>query len=269
MRSLLQAIPLLISVVVTGCSSFTSVGSKGPMVDTVNIGSCNPTPCAKVTFSTLPELPETFATDGKAAIYARVDAALYAPLEEGDGDISRARFLREVTAQYDEYLAVKDPAVVVDWQVARTAFVMYANADLVSVVVKSEGYLGGAHGFSEETLFVFDGRSGKALSWDDVIAPGSRPIFERAAEAEFRRARGIQPTQTLQDAGFTFENDTFALPHNFALTDKGISCHYNPFEVAPYVMGATNFTVPIEVVLPALRSEAINALALSPTKSEP
>jgi hypothetical protein len=140
---------------------------------------------------------------------------------------------------------------------------MYANGELVSVVVKNEGFLGGAHGFSEETLFVFDGKSGKALAWDDVIASGSRDIFEKIAEAEFRRARSIPAGQSLSDAGFTFENEAFALPANFALTDKGISCHYNPYEVGPYVMGATDFTVPIEAVLPALRSDTVNALSLT------
>lgn len=246
-----------------GCAAFSPVTAKRPSVETVNVGSCNPLPCAKVTFATLPELPDTFSAEAKDLIYARVDAALYAPLEEGEDEVSRGRFLSEVTAQYEEYLQIKDPDTVVDWQVSRTAFVMYANAQLASVVVKSEGFLGGAHGFSEETLFVFDGTSGKKLSWDDVIEPTSRGIFEKAAEAEFRRARGIPPTQTLQEAGFTFENDAFILPTNFALTDKGIVCHYNPYEAGPYVMGATDFTVPLEVVLPALQSDIMKAVAPS------
>ena len=256
----------LVSVALTGCATISSVGTKEAVVDTVTIGSCNPLPCAKVTFATLPELPSTFPTSSKATIHLRVDEALYAPLEEGEGPTSRARFLKELTAQYDDYLTLKDPHVVVDWQVSRTAFILYANANVVSVVVKSEGFLGGAHGFSEESLFVFDGTSGKSFSWDEVIESSSRGIFERAAEAEFRRARSVPPTQSLQEAGFTFENEVFALPTNFALTDKGIVCHYNPYEVGPYVMGATDFTVPMEVVMPALRSEIISALAPPPEK---
>jgi hypothetical protein len=254
-------VAILMMVSLCGCAAFSTVAPKRPSVETVNIGSCAPLPCAKVTFATLPELPDSFTTEAKSSIYARVDEALYAPLEEGEDEISRDRFLSEVTAQYEEYLQVKDPGTVVDWQVSRTAFIVYANAHLVSVVVKSEGFLGGAHGFSEETLFVFDGTSGKKLSWDDVIEPTSRGIFEKAAEAEFRRARGIPPMQTVQEAGFTFENDVFTLPINFALTDKGIMCHYNPYEAAPYVMGATDFTVPIEAALPALQSDIMKAVA--------
>ena len=255
---------ILMMVSLCGCAAFSTFAPKRPSVETVNIGSCDPLPCAKVTFATLPELPENFPKEAKASIYARVDEALYAPLEEGEGEFSRGRFLSEVTTQYEEYLQVKDPGTVVDWQVSRTAYIVYANAHLASVVVKNEGFLGGAHGFNEETLFVFDGTSGKKLSWDDVIEPTSRAIFEKVAEAEFRRARGIPPTQTLQEAGFTFENDAFTLPTNFALTDKGIMCHYNPYEAGPYVMGATDFTVPIEAALPALQSDIMKAVAPSP-----
>lgn len=266
MRVPLGVLFLFLTVSLGGCAALSTAGTKDASVETVNIGSCNPLPCVRVTFATLPELPEGFTTEAKASICARVDEALYAPLEEGEGEITRARLLREITAEYEEYLKLKDPDVVVDWQIARTAFILYGNAHLASVIVKSEGFLGGAHGFSEESLFVFDGASGKRLSWDDVIESSSRSIFEKAAEAEFRRARGIAPTQTLQEAGFTFENEVFALPANFALTDKGIVCHYNPYEVGPYVMGATDFTVPIEVVLPALRNEIMDALSASQEK---
>ena len=254
---------VFVAVALAGCVAFSTKRPTPGSVETLQIGSCAPLPCAKVTFATLPELPEGVAPEAKEVITARVDQALYAPLEEGEGEISRARFIKEVTEQYEEYLTLKDPGTVVDWQVTRSAFIVYSNAHLVSVVVKTDGFLGGAHGFHDESLFVFDGASGRALSWDEVIEPTSRDIFERAAEAEFRRARSIPAGQTLPEAGFTFEGDVFTLPQNFAISDRGIVCHYNPYEIAPYVMGATDFTVPIEVVMPALRSDIARALPQS------
>ena len=161
-------------------------------------------------------------------------------------------------AQYEDHLEVKAPETVVDWQVSRSAFIIFANNDFASVVVKNEGYLGGAHGFSDEQIFVFDGKTGRALGWDEVLSPGSKEILTKAAEAEFRRARNIPSSKTLQEAGFTFENDTFTLSKNFAVTDKGISLHYNPYEVGPYVMGATDCMVPIDVARPALNTEVLN-----------
>jgi hypothetical protein len=257
---------VILPIVAASAGCFLSVRSKEPAVETIQVGACNPLPCAKVTIATLPELPVSFPATARTAIEERVKRALYAPLQETEGEISRERFVQDVRDQYEEYMEVKDPDTVVDWQVSRSAFIIFANQDFASVVVKNEGYLGGAHGFSDEQIFVFDGRSGKALTWDDVLARDSRQIFLKAAEAEFRRARGIKPTEPLDEAGFTFENDTFALSHNFAITDKGVSLHYNPYEVGPYVMGPTDFMVPIDVARPALNTEVINLGAGEPRK---
>jgi hypothetical protein len=243
----------------SGCFAGSRVA--GPTVETVGLGVCNPLPCAKVTIATLPGLPDTFPPEAQAIIRERVERALYAPLDEIDGETTRDSFIASVKSHYDDYLEVKDPETVVDWQVARSAFIVYANQDFASVVVKNEGYLGGAHGFSDEQMFVFDGKGGRVLSWDDILSPDSKAIFMRAAEAEFRRARDMRPSETLEEAGFSFENDTFALSRNFSVTDKGVALHYNPYEVGPYVMGATDFIVPLDVARSALNT---NTIKLSP-----
>lgn len=264
MRIISLAVSLSLVISLTGC--FVTSRAKGPTVETIPVGACNPLPCAKITIATLPELPDSFAPTARAAIVDRVDQALYAPLDDAESPITRERFVQGVQAQYDDYMQVKDPGTIVDWQVSRSAFIIYANQDFASVVVKNDGYLGGAHGFSEEQIFVFDGRSGKALSWDDILSPGSKEIFLKAAEAEFRRARDLKPTETLEEAGFTFENNTFWLSDNFAVTDKGISLHYNPYEVGPYVMGATDFTVPMDVARPALNTQVLNLAPAAPSQ---
>jgi len=256
MRTFPIAVSISLAVSLSGC--FLASQAKGPTVETIPVGACNPLPCAKITIATLPELPESFTSTAKAAVLARVDQALYAPLDDAEGDVTRARFIQSVQSQYDDYMEVKDPESIVDWQISRSAFVMYANQDFASVVVKNEGYLGGAHGFNDEQLFVFDGKSGKVLSWDDLLSPDSKEIFTKAAEAEFRRARNLRPSQTLEEAGFTFENNTFTLSSNFAVTDKGINLHYNPYEVGPYVMGATDVVVPLDVARPALHQDMLH-----------
>jgi hypothetical protein len=247
-----------VSLLVSAAGCFMAAKPKEPGVESISVGACNPLPCAKITIAGLPLLPESFPPEARVAINERVKQALYAPLEELDSEVTRERFIEGVRVQYEDYLEVKDPETVVDWQVSRSAFIIFANNDFASVVVKNEGYLGGAHGFNDEQIFVFDGKTGKVLTWDDILSPDSKDIFVRAAEAEFRRARDMKPSQSLEEAGFTFPNDTFALPLNFAVTDKGISLHYNPYEVGPYVMGPTDCMVPIDVAGPALNSAVIH-----------
>lgn len=250
-RSLVPLALLLIS----GCAS--SVGVKGPSLENLMIGACNPTPCARVKIETLPELPDSFTDEARERVVNQVNEALYAPLDDGGAVASRDGLIASVRAQYDDFMREKNPEVVIDWTMERVAALIYSNVEVVSVAVKNRGYLGGAHGFDEERLFIFDSKTGRALTWDDLISIGSRSVFLKAAEAEFRRARGLSPDSSLSQEGFTFEKgEPFSLPTNFALTDKGLVCHYNPYEVGPYVMGATDFIVPMDVVAPALTSQA-------------
>jgi hypothetical protein len=255
MKPLISRIIPIALLIGSGCAY--SLGAKVPPSETVAIGACDPTPCTKVRIDTLPALPPSFTDAAREKVTKQVDEALYAPLDDAGTEASRDGLIESVRAQFDDYLQEKDPDVVVDWSVERSASLIYSSAEVVSVAVKNRGFLGGAHGFDDERLFVFDAKSGAMLTWDDLISSASRSVFLKAAEAEFRRVRGLAPGASLSEAGFTFEKgDDFELPTNFALTDKGIVCHYNPYEVGPYVMGATDFVVPMDVVRPALTSQA-------------
>lgn len=262
--SMLSAV---LAVFLCGCSLIG--GGKRPPVETIDVGACNPTPCAKITIENLPDLSERFSATARNAIRQRVDAALYLPIDDAAGEISLDRFVASVRDQYEDYIALKDAETKVEWNVTRAASVMFANDDIVSVSVTSVGYLGGAHGFNDTTLLVFNGATGAQLSWGDVISADSRGVFLKAAEAEFRRARGLRAGQSLVDAGFTFEDGSpFSLPGNFAVTDKGIVCHYNPYEVGPYVMGPTEFTVPMDVVGPSLNTNETALKGLCQTEKQ-
>jgi hypothetical protein len=60
---------------------------------------------------------------------------------------------------------------------------------------------------------------------------------------------------TLKDAGFTFENDAFVLPDDFALRDDGLAFYYNPYDVAPYSMGATEIVLSQDEIRRLLKPE--------------
>jgi len=202
MKTRIRSLAPLIIVLISGCSY--SAGVKGPSIENVTIGTCDPTPCARVTIETLPELPVSFTNEARERIVKQVNDALFAPLDDGGADATRDGLIASIKGQYDDFMREKDPEVVVDWTMERVASLIYSNAEVVSVAVKNRGYLGGAHGFDEERLFVFDSKTGRALTWDDLISSGSRSVFLKAAEAEFRRARGLSPDSSLSQEGFSF-----------------------------------------------------------------
>ncbi len=60
--------------------------------------------------------------------------------------------------------------------------------------------------------------------------------------------RAVAEGAALKDSGFTFENDLFTLPENFALRDEGLAFYYNPYDVAPYAMGPTEIVLSWEEI---------------------
>jgi hypothetical protein len=207
-------------------------------------------------------LPAVIPEVARDAIYAKVDEALYASVADAVGIPSRERLVEEVRQQLAEYIQVADPGAPVEWQLSRVATLLVADAHVVSVEVLSEGFLGGAHGFRDIGLFSFDARSGALLTWDDIVARDSRGPLLRVAEAEFRKTRNIPLNESLSDAGFEFPNGaSFDVASNFAITKGGLRMHYNPYEIAPYVMGPTEVLIPADVASGVLRSD-VPALAL-------
>ena len=69
-----------------------------------------------------------------------------------------------------------------------------------------------------------------------------RQALEKLAEKEFRKARELTQGTDLTDAGF-FWGEKFKLPFNFELQKEGIYFWYNPFEVAAYALGPTDFVI--------------------------
>lgn len=219
-------------------------------------GTCDPNPCATVKFESLAALHPSISSRVESAIRSEVDKVLYSPIGEEGAELTQSRVIADVNSQFDEYLATSDAGASAEWSLERSAKVLFSSPALTSIVVKNSGYLGGAHGFGDETYLVFDSTTGERLGWDDVIAEGSKKTLLTIAEAEFRRARSLSSEVALKDEGFEFpEEAEFALPKNFALTDKGLLLVYNAYEVAPYVMGPTSFTIPLDVIGVLVRTD--------------
>jgi hypothetical protein len=230
---------------------------------TSTVGECAPTPCLKVAFKSLPPLPPEVSADGAEKIRVAVESILYAPIEESSLERNEGALLKTLAALFEEQRTAGISEVPVDWVFTRTADILFANASIVSIEIKSEGYIGGAHGFSDRSLLVFSSSRGDRLTWEDLIARESIPILSKIAEAEFRRVRGVAPGVELSEAGFTFPDPgDFDLPKNFAITSAGIQLHYNPYEVAPFSHGPTDFLIPMEVASALLNSATIDLTSL-------
>jgi hypothetical protein len=148
--------------------------------------------------------------------------------------------LQSFTESYKE-VKTKFPDEV-QWEAEIEGQVIYEDENMVTILMNSYSFTGGAHGYASTTYLNFDKKQGTELdNWDlfDDLEG-----FEAYAEAKFREQEKIPQDANINDTGFMFESDAFHLPNNIGYTTEGLKLIYNQYEVASYADG------PIELVLP-------------------
>jgi hypothetical protein len=108
-------------------------------------------------------------------------------------------------------------------------------------------FMGGNHPISMEYYYVYDRKTFKRVTLEDIFEKGFDQKLLTIAEAKFRKQENLKPADKLTDEnGYFFENGRFLLNDNFTLTDKGIKFLYNVYEIKPYAAGITELEIPYE-----------------------
>ncbi len=135
-----------------------------------------------------------------------------------------------------------------DTMIRHISYEMLVNGEVeefgkvASVRLGSYVYLGGAHGLQMATFLNFDLNSGRKLDRLELFAD-TAALWTLNKEA-FLRARGAD----LTDAVLFVAPDELPLPQNIAIDSAGVRMHYNPYEIAPYVFGPTDYLLPMDEV---------------------
>lgn len=126
--------------------------------------------------------------------------------------------------------------------------------DYVQLSQHAYMFTGGAHPNSVYVWSVISKKDGTTLLLKDVVKDVAQ--FNRIAEKYFRISRELSPDENLSD-DFWFENKTFACNNNFSISPEGITFMFNAYEIAPYVFGTTEFTVPMSEIKGLLAIELL------------
>ncbi|MCB0662353.1 MAG: DUF3298 and DUF4163 domain-containing protein [Saprospiraceae bacterium] len=143
------------------------------------------------------------------------------------------------------------PEYGMPWEVETEGKVILETSHLTSLEFSTYSFLGGAHPNSFVDLSTFNKETGAKLGLSDIVndTTALQPILEE----EFRKAREIGQESSLEEEGFWFTNNKVAYPANFAMVPDGFKLYYNPYEVGPYALGPTEFTIPLEKMVPFLK----------------
>lgn len=235
--------------IANGSDVLAGTGISAEMVDFSRSGGegCSGTKpdedskCATVHI-TYPKISDTLAPETAARINQFIQEQL---LEYSDNEGKQPASLDELANLFiGDYL--KDPSPIGHWELERNMEAVYAHDGLVTLSLSENGYTGGAHPFNGQRYFVLDMQSGKQLTLNDLLSPGYEGTLNTAGERAFRATRELSPDASLEAEGFWFDNDTFKVNTNFGVLADGLGFVFNAYEVAPYAMGPTEFTIPYE-----------------------
>ncbi|MDY0308174.1 MAG: RsiV family protein [Castellaniella sp.] len=140
-------------------------------------------------------------------------------------------------------------------EVHLTARTRYRNERLTVVELDAGQYRTGmAHGMGGSQLLNWDNASEKALTIDNLLAPGARPAFDAALRAE--HARWLDQHADAIDDRDSFDRMwPFASSDNVGLTDAGVLVKYQPYEIAPYAWGQPELLIPYDRLRGVLRPQ--------------
>ncbi len=121
----------------------------------------------------------------------------------------------------------------------------YTKGFLTSVWLQTYAFTGGAHGLTLSKCFNFDNRTGELLPLEALVSDTAR-LSELNREA-FRKFLAQQSfTQEEVDSYLFVKPDELPLPQNIGFDSTGVKMLYNPYEIAAYVFGQSEYAVPYD-----------------------
>lgn len=150
--------------------------------------------------------------------------------------------------------------------------ILNAKGPLVTVVLNSSSYLGGAHGSSSQQYYNFDLEKKKLVKLNEVLAPNQLAALENQAHEAFKT--WVIESKLANDVSEYEQAWKFKLSDNYYLSKQGLILQYGEYEIGPYVVGLPRLTIPYEQLqtilkkqyLPEFASEAVASAASEPSK---
>lgn len=148
-----------------------------------------------------------------------------------------------------------DATVAAMWEMHNAMSVEYNESGVLSIGNHFYQFSGGAHGISNSSFHVYDLNGRRPVTLDMLFTGDWYGALTYTINTVEKERHGLAPFDSLATAGFFV--DDLEPTDNFFLTDEGITFYYNVYEVAPYVMGGIEVTVPYADIGAVLNTDGI------------
>lgn len=144
-------------------------------------------------------------------------------------------------AAYEE-MHKKFPEETFGWEAKIVGSIEHQSHEILNIKINHYSFTGGAHGYQGYRSLVFNPKTGKSISNDQLFK--NAKDFKTFAEKEFRFKYKIPEKSNINATGLMFENDKFQLPQNIFFTEEGLLLYYNSYEAASYADGQKELFFP-------------------------
>ncbi|GMV52886.1 MAG: DUF3298 domain-containing protein [Chlorobi bacterium] len=136
------------------------------------------------------------------------------------------------------------PMMAVVWTVQGSGSVI-CNDSIVCVQLEATTFLGGAHPNSVTDFVMVHVPTGKPVQLSGLVR--NMKAFLNVAEQTFKKQVGIKGND-YAEKGYMMQDGKFTLPLASGITTDSVILYYNPYEIAPYVVGPTRISLPRTVL---------------------
>jgi len=131
--------------------------------------------------------------------------------------------------------------------------ILQAQGKVVTVVLNSSSYLGGAHGSAAQHYYNFDLKEQKQVKLEDLLRPQQKATLEKLAHEAFKT--WVTDSKLADNVADYEQAWPFKLSNNFLLGEQGLILQYGEYEIGPYVVGLPRLVIPYDQLQDVLKEE--------------
>lgn len=131
------------------------------------------------------------------------------------------------------------------------------NADgFICYQVRISSYTGGAHGNTNVVNGVLDMKNGTPLCLADLFSEASLSDLNNLVRMVLVEQNECETIEELISKEIFFSVNDIEVTENFYVNEAGITWLYDPYDIAPYVVGEVSVTLPWDKVYPLLSADS-------------
>lgn len=131
--------------------------------------------------------------------------------------------------------------------------ILNSTGSLVTVVLNTSSYLGGAHGSSSQIYFNFDLKHQKQVELDGIIQANQKAKLNKLAYEAYKV--WVTDSKLANNVTEYEQAWKFKLSNNYYLGQQGLILQYGEYEIGPYVVGLPRLVIPYNQLTTILKSE--------------